>query len=124
MLDDHEDAAHVEKLQNLQMLDRLRHHAFVGVDDQQQELHAGCAGQHVVQETLVAGHVDDAAFDSVVEAQVREAEIERHAAHSLFDQAIGVRSGERADQRRLSVIDVSGGSDDVHYAAPSFGRMR
>ncbi len=64
---DHEDAAHVEKLQNLQMLDRLRHHAFVGVDDQQQELHAGCASQHIVQETLVAGHVDDAAFDTVVE---------------------------------------------------------
>ena len=96
------------------MLERLRHDAFVGVHDEQQQLHARGAGEHVVQEALVAGHVDDAALDSVVEAQVREPEIERHAALALFDPAIGVRSGERRDERGLPVIDVSRRSDDVH----------
>ena len=96
------------------MLERLGHDALVGIDDQQQELHAGRARKHVVQEALVSGNVDDAAFHAVVEAQVRETEVEGHAAQLLFDQTVGVGSGERGDQRRLSVIDVPGRPDDVH----------
>ena len=111
---DNEHATHVEELQNLEMLERLRHHAFVCVNDQQQELHAGGSGEHVVKEALVPRHVYDSTFDTIVEAQVREAEVERHAAHALLDQAVGVRSGKRGDQRRLSMVDVSRGSDDVH----------
>ena len=83
------------------MLDGLRAHAFVGGDDQQQQFHARGAGEHVVQEALVAGHVDDPGFDAVVVAQVREAEVERHPAQLLFDPAVGIGAGQRADERRL-----------------------
>ncbi len=54
------------------MLARLRHHAFVGGNDKQQQLHAGRARQHVVQKSLVPGNVDDAGFDAVVEDETRE----------------------------------------------------
>gem|GEM_PF-4310505 len=37
-----------------------------------------------MNEALVTGHVDDPRFDAVIEAQVREAEVERNAAAPLF----------------------------------------
>jgi hypothetical protein len=43
---------------------------------------------------------------------MREAEIDGDAAALFFFQAIGIDPGERADQRRLPVIDVSGRADD------------
>ena len=49
-----------EQVDDRQMLARLRHDPVVGRDDQQHEVDAGGAGQHVVHEALVAGHVDEA----------------------------------------------------------------
>ncbi len=54
------------------------------------------------------------ALDSVVEAQVREAQIEGHAALLFLNPAIRIRSGQRGDERGLSVIDVTRRPDDVH----------
>ena len=56
----HGAAAQTEQIENLQMLARLRHRPVVGRYDQQHVVDAGCAGQHVVQELLVPGHVDEA----------------------------------------------------------------
>ncbi len=117
-------AAHVEKLQDREMLERLRHNAFVDIHDEQQQLHAGSTGEHVVQEFLVARHVDDSGLDAVVEAQVREAEIERHAALAFLGPAVGVRSRQGLDQRRLPVIDVPRRPDDVHALLYPTARMR
>ena len=84
-----DDAPHVEKLQNREMLQRLRHHAFACVDDEQQQLHAGGTGKHVMEESLVAGNVDDPALDAVGKLQVRETEVERHAARRSSSQRSG-----------------------------------
>ncbi|MBV8724987.1 MAG: hypothetical protein JO350_06625, partial [Candidatus Eremiobacteraeota bacterium] len=51
---------------------------------------------------------------AVIEAKVRKAEIERHAAPAFLRQSIRIRSRERRDERRLSVIDVPRRSNDVH----------
>ena len=109
-----DDAPHVEKLQDREMLERLRHDSFAGVHDQQQKFHPGRARQHIVQEALVPRHVYDAALGAVVETQMGEAKIERHASRSLLLPAIGIRSGQRLDECRFSVIDMSRRSDDVH----------
>ena len=92
------------------MLDRLRPRPFVRRNDQQQQFHPRGTRQHVVQEALVARDVDDPRLDAVVETQVRETEIERHPAQLLLEPAIRIGAGERLDERRFSVIDVSGGS--------------
>ena len=42
-----------------EVLARLRHDAFVGGDEQQGDVDAARAGDHVADEALVAGHVDD-----------------------------------------------------------------
>ena len=46
------------------------------------------------------------------EVEVREAELDGDAALLLLLEPIGVDAGERAHQRRLAVVDVTGGADD------------
>ena len=112
---EHDDrAANVEIAEDREVLERLRCRPFVRGDDEQQQLHPGSAREHVVQESLVAGNVDDPGLDTVGEAQVGEAEIERHPAYALFEPAIGIGSGQGANERRFAVIDMTRGSDDVH----------
>ena len=50
----HEATRNAEKIDNREMLARLRHHAVIGRDRQQHEVDAGRAGKHVVHELLVA----------------------------------------------------------------------
>src|SRR5215472_7309845 len=69
-----------------------------------------------MDETLVAGHIDDAGFDAVCELQRRKAEVERHAALAFLDPAIRVVTGQRDDERAFAVVDVSGGADYSHAA--------
>ena len=42
------------------------------------------------------------------------AEVDRHAAPSLLGEPVRLHPGERAHQRRLAVVDMAGGGDDVH----------
>ena len=114
-------ALDAEQIDNRQVLARLRHHAVVGGDDQQHEIDAGGAGQHVVHEVLVARHVDEAEHRAVRRRQIGEAEIDGDAARLLFLEPVGVDAGERAHQRGLAVIDVAGGADD-HGAGSGRGR--
>ena len=53
-------ACDAEQVEDAEVLARLRHHAVVGGDHQQREVDAGRAGEHVLDEALVAGHVDEA----------------------------------------------------------------
>ena len=101
------------------MLARLRHDAGVGGDDEQREVDAGRAGDHRAHERFVARHIDDAELADALEDERRESEIDRDAAPLLFRQPVGVHAGERADERRLAVIDVAGGSEDHWRRAPT-----
>ena len=49
-----------EEIEDVQVLDGLRHHAVVGGDHQQRVVDAAHAGQHVADEALVARHVHEA----------------------------------------------------------------
>ena len=86
--------------------------------DEEHQVDAADAGQHVLDEALVAGHVDEAEAEAGRELQVREAEIDGDAAALLLFEAVGVDAGEGFDERGLAVIDVAGGADDdVLHAA-------
>ena len=114
-------AAHAEQLEDREVLARLRHHAFVGGDDDKREIDARRAGDHRAHECFVTRNVDDADRADAVERERREAELDRDAAPLLFGQPIGVDAGERANERRLAVIDVPGGAED-HARAPGPSR--
>jgi len=100
-----------EQAQDFQVLDGLRLDGLLGGDDEDGQVDAGGAGQHVLDEALVAGHVDDA---EAVLAQVEdgEADVDGDAAGLLLRQAVAVDAGEGLDQRGLAVIDVSRGAQD------------
>ena len=114
-----DDAApRAEQMQDVEVLLGLRHHAVVGGDDQQHEVDAVRAGEHVADEALVPGHVDDAGRLAVADVEVREAEVDRDAALALLLEPVGVDPGQRFDQRRLAVIDVAGGAEDHVHVGP------
>src|SRR5262249_31215183 len=97
---------------------------FVGGDDQKHKVHAAYAREHVADETLMAGDVDETeaqlGFISAaplhtigsVELQVREAKIDCDPAALFLFQTVGINAGQRFDQRGLAMIDVTGRADD------------
>ena len=92
------------------MLARLRHDRFVGRHDEDDEIDPADAGEHVLDEALVAGDVDEGEVGAVDDL-MREAEIDGDAARFLFLQPIGIGAGEREHERALAVVDVARGSD-------------
>ena len=105
-------AADAEQAADIEMLAGLRLDGFVGGDHEEHEVDAADAGEHVLDEALVAGDIDEAQAQGGCEFEVREAEIDGDAAAFFFFQAVGVDAGERLDERGLAVIDVAGRADD------------
>jgi len=112
-----------EQVDDRQVLARLRHHAFVGGDDEEREVDAADTGEHVLDEALVAGDVDDAHFVAARQPQPGETEVDRQAARLLLFPAVGVDAGEGLDERGLSVVDVSRSADDVHSCSILYRRF-
>src|SRR4051812_48532650 len=98
------------------MLFRLRHPTFVGRDREHHRRRGTETGKHVRDESLVPGHVDERDLRPARQGRPREPEINRQPPPALLRPAIGLHAGERAHQRRLAVVDVTRGRDDVHQA--------
>src|SRR5262249_28147118 len=117
--DDGQPPADVEEVDDLEVLDGLRHHAFIGGHHEQYGVQAVDARQHVADEAGMARDVDDADQAPAGQGQVGEAEVDGHAPPLLLIQAVGIDPGQSLDQRRLAMVDVAGGADDVaHHPRP------
>jgi hypothetical protein len=108
-----------EQIENFHMLDGLRHHAVIGGHDHQRVVHIADPRQHVLEEALVARHVDKADQLAVRQRHIGKTEIDREAARLLLRQPVGVDAGQRANERRLAMVDMSGRRDD-HGAETGF----
>ena len=112
------------------MLAGLRLDGFVGGDDEQDQVDASDASQHIADEALMAGDVDESQVKRILvggtNIHVGEAEIDRDSAALFFLEAVGVDAGESLDQRGLPVIDMPGRADDdgFHAARIVAGRGR
>ena len=84
------DAEHAE---DRKMLSRLRHHAFIERDHEQDRVDRTDARQHVPDEVLMAGHVNDADLSAVGQNEPREPEVDGHAPLVLLAEAVGVDAG-------------------------------
>ena len=93
--------------QDAQVLHRLGHEALVGGHHQHGKVDAARAGQHVLDEFLVAGHVHDARPGAVVEVQVGKAQLDGDAPLLLLHQPVGVNAGEGLDQQGLAVVHIA-----------------
>src|SRR5881628_1874524 len=109
----HDEAAlDAKERADREVLARLRHHALVGGDDQHRQVDAADTGEHVLDETLVPGHVDDLDDRAPGLLEEREPEVDGDPARLLLGQAVGVNAGERLHQGRLAVVDVARRPDD------------
>src|SRR5262249_41898689 len=106
-------APHLEQVDDLQVLPRLRAHALVRGHDEDHGVEAVDAGKHVADEPRMAGHVDDPDLATARQPHVSEAEIDGHAPLLLLGEAVGVDAGQRGDEGRLAVVDVARGADDA-----------
>jgi hypothetical protein len=96
------------------MLLGLRHHRFVGGDHQQRRVDPTDPRQHVLDEPLMARHVDDADGSPARQGEPGEAQVDRHLAAPFFFPTVGIDTGERLDQRRLAVVYVASCADHIH----------
>jgi hypothetical protein len=104
-----------EQVDDREVLARLRHDAVVGRHHEQHGVDTGCAGYHVPHKLLVSRDVDDTHRAPTRQAQAREAELDRDAALLLLGKSIGIGAGERFDECRLPVVDVTRGAEDERW---------
>ena len=100
-----------------QVLERLGPRSLARVDDEQEEVDPGGAGDHVANEALVAGDVDEGERAAVAQVERRVAEVDRDAALLLLRQAIGVLARQGSDEPGLAVVDVPGGAYRERHVA-------
>ena len=99
------------------MLPGLRLDRFIRCNRQQHEVDAAGPCQHVLDETLVARHIDEG-YTDVWKLQVREADVDGDPPLLLLLEAVGIDTGQSFDEFCLSVVDVAGRSgDDVFHRA-------
>ena len=102
--------------------DRFGYRTTVGGQSQFILVDPAHAAQHVLDEALVPGHIDDADVHAGRGDEGCKAQVDRDAAPLLLGQAVGVHTRQAAYERRLAVIDVPGGTD--HGEACGGGSLR
>ena len=121
---DREPVADAERVEQRQVFERLRARAVVGRDDQHRGVDLAGADEHVADQLVVPRDVDEVELGAVVEREVRVADVDRHPAPPFLGQPVGVDAGQRAEQRRLAVVDVAGRADDDGHAPSGEDRLR
>jgi len=112
-LGDGDNAARdLEQAEDVQVLLGLGHDALVGSDDEQGGVNPTDAGEHVLDEPFVAGHVHDAHLAAAGQREPGEAQVDGHLPFLLLDEAVRVDAGEGLDQGGLAVVHVAGRADD------------
>ena len=106
-----------QRVEQCEVLDRLRARPVVGGHDEHRGIDLAGADEHVADQPVVAGDVDEVELGAVGQRQMRVADIDRHPAPLLLGQPVRIDPGQRPEQRRLAVVDVAGGPDDDGHAA-------
>ncbi len=86
-------AGNSEQAADVEMLASLGHDGLVGGYDEESEIDAAGAGEHVLHEPLVAGHVDDGEAEGGGKIEMSETEIDGNAALFFFFEPVGVDAG-------------------------------
>ena len=109
----HDGPLRAQHVDDLEVLLGLRLPSLVGGDHEQHQSNRTHAGQHVPDEALVPGHVDEPDLPARWQGGPGEPEVDGEPAPFLLRQPVGIHAGEPKDQGRLAVIDVPGRRHDV-----------
>src|SRR2546427_6806125 len=80
---------------DVQVLMRLRHHRFIRSDDEHHQVNAPDSGKHVLDESFMAGNVDETNRCIRIQWKMRKTDIDRDTALLFLFQAVGINSCER-----------------------------
>jgi hypothetical protein len=116
----HDEGPDAQEPEDGVVLASLGHDPFVGGDHQDHHVHPRGPREHVPDEALVPRHVHDPEAQFLV-VELGEPQVDRDPPLLLLGEAIGVDAGERPDQRRLPMVDVTCGPQDeaTHPPGPS-----
>src|SRR5215204_1519311 len=99
---------------DIEVLACLRHHTFVGRNNEKNQIDPTRTGEHILYESFMTRNVDESNPDFVA-FHFSEPEIDRYAPLLFFRQTISIDTGQRFDECCLSMIDMTGSADDdVH----------
>ena len=115
--DGDDSALHAKEPQDRQVLVGLGAGALRGVDDEEEEVDPRRTGDHRPDEPLVARNVDERERTAVGQLERRIAEVDRDPPGALLRQPVGLPPRERADERRLPVVDVTRGADRQRHGS-------
>ena len=93
----------------------LGHDAVIGGHGEENQIDAVGAGEHVLDEPLVARDVDNARLRTVGKIKVSKSQINGDAALFFLLQAVCILSGQCFDQAGFTVINMAGGADNVGH---------
>src|SRR5262245_33173387 len=113
--DDENGSLNAEQVEDVEVLFRLGHDAVVSGNGEQSEVDTVRTREHVADEPLMPRNVDDARTTSVGQIEVRKTEIDGDTSFLLFFEAVRIFARQGFDQTRLSMINVSCGSDYVRH---------
>ncbi len=98
---------HPQKSTDIEVLPRLRHHAFIGRDDKGDKINAPSPGHHLFHKSLMTGYIDDPQTDATGQVEKRESQLNRNSSLFFFLQPIGVDSRQRFHEGSLPVINMA-----------------
>jgi hypothetical protein len=99
--------ADVNQLADVKVLPGLGFDGFIGCHNQQHQVDASHACQHVLHEPLMAGHVNEAYPQVVTEVQMSETQVDRDPSPFFFFEPIGIRTCQGLHERRFTVVYVT-----------------
>ena len=95
-----------------QVLSSLRHDPIVGGHHEENEVDSGRTRHHILDQTLVAGDIDDADPLPPLEYEWCKAEIDGEPAGLLLWQSVWIQTRQAFDQLGFSMVNVPGSADD------------
>ena len=104
----------MKQVKNGKMFLRLRHDAFICRDDKQRRIDPADARQHVLDEISMTRNIHNAHLFTARKCKPAESKFDGHLAGFFLFEAVGVRSGERFDQRGFSMVNMTCGANNSH----------
>ena len=96
------------------MLSCLRHYSFISGYNQEGHIDTAYASQHILDKPLVARNVNNADLPTARQSHPGKTQINGHLPLLFFRKAVRVNVGQGFNQRGLTVVNVAGGTDNVH----------
>jgi hypothetical protein len=106
-----QSVAQPQQTQNFQMFTRLRHDGIIRRHNEHHKVDPRGAGQHILDETFVAGNVHDPQAE-LAEIERGKADFDGDPAGLFLRQTIAVNPRESLDERGLAVIDMPSRTKD------------